>query len=250
MNKYFLSLALFAASHTAWADSNISIGAGVDYTTGKYGGDTSTNILYLPVTGKYQADKLTLKLTVPYIQVSSTGAVVRGLGTIRTVTTTKTTTQSGLGDVKASAGYNLYDSGILALNLVGNVKFGTASYSKGLGTGENDYSAQVDGYYSFDSTTLFATLGHEIVGQPAGVEVNDINYATLGFSQKLDEKRSAGVMLDVAQSATNLAPGTRELALFFSHRVNKDMKWQTNLMKGFSDASPDYGVGFMMTWLL
>lgn len=249
MNKFFISIVMLTASHAAWAASDFSLGAGFDYSTGKYGGDSSTDILYIPVTGKYQADKLALKLIVPYIQVTSAGTVVRGMGKIRTATTTKTTTQSGLGDVKASASYNVYDSGRFAFNVGGNVKFGTASASKGLGTGENDYSAQIDGNYFLDRTTLSATLGHEIVGQPAGVELNDINYATFGVSQKLDDKYSAGVMLDVAQSVSSLAPGTRELTLFMSQSVNRDMKWQANLMKGFSDASPDYGIGLMLTWL-
>lgn len=248
MNKYIFTLALLAASPMAWAaDSSFSLGTGFDYSTGDYGGNTDTNILYIPVTGKYQADKLTLRLTVPYISVTSAGTVIRGMGMVRTSTTSKTQTQSGLGDIVASAGYTFYDAGSLAFDVVGKVKFGTASASKGLGTGENDYSAQIDGFYFAGDSTIFATLGHKIVGEPAGIVVNDINYASIGLSQKLDDTYSAGVMLDVAQRITALTPGTRELTLFVSNKMSDDLKWQANLLKGLSDASPDYGFGLMVT---
>jgi hypothetical protein len=247
MHKYLFSLGLFLAPPAAWADSSFSLGAGFDYSTGKYGGDTSTNILYIPVTGTYKNDQLTLKLTVPYIHVTSVGNIVRGMGMIRPATTSKTTTQAGLGDITAAAAYTFYDAGSLALDLVGKVKFGTASADKGLGTGENDYAAQVDGYYLINSTTLFATAGYKIVGAPSGIEVNNIGYGTAGVSQKLDKSYSAGMMLDAAQRITALTPGTRELTLFLSHQVKQDLSWRASLLKGLSDASADYGVGFMLT---
>ena len=75
---------------------------GFDYSTGKYGTATSTNILYIPVIAKYETDSLTLKLTVPYIRVTGTGNVVRGIGSFgNAITGTTSTTQSGLGDVTA-----------------------------------------------------------------------------------------------------------------------------------------------------
>lgn len=248
MQKQFLTLALLAAASAAQAEDSFSLGVGFDYSTGKYGGDTSTNILYVPVTGKYIADKLTLKLTVPYIRVSSAGNVVSGMGrTGVTAASSKTTTQSGLGDVIATAAYVIHDSGKLVLDLAGNVKFGTASAQKSLGTGENDYSAQVDGFYAMSNTSLFTTLGYKVMGQPAGIIVNNIVYGSAGVSQKLDDKYTAGVVLDAAQSATELSPGIRELSVFVSNKIRPDLKLQANLMKGFSDASADYGVGATLT---
>ncbi len=82
------------------------------------------------------------------------------------------------------------------LDVVGNIKFGTADANKNLGTGENDYSAQLDGYYTFSKTTLFATAGYKVLGAPTGVSLNNIAYGTLGISQKNRDKTSAGLMLD------------------------------------------------------
>lgn len=242
-----IAFILFAISSTARAEFTSSLSTGFDYSSGKYGGTSYTNVLYVPVTGKLQSDNLFLKLTVPYIRVSSVGGVVRGMGIFRNTTSTKITTQSGLGDVVASAGYTVLDTDSLALDLVGNIKFGTADPNKNLGTGENDYSSQLDGYYQMDETSFFATAGYKIIGAPANVSVNNIAYGTLGFSQKIEDKASAGLMLDIAQSSNALSPGTRELTVFVSKKISDTTKIQANLLKGFSDSSPDFGGGMMVT---
>lgn len=246
-NKLF-AFALVMFTSSAWADTTTSLSAGFDFTSGKYGGTTSTNIIYIPVTGKVQFEDLYLKLTVPYIRVSSEGTgVVRGMGKVKTSTSTTTTTQSGLGDVIFSAGYNFYENDKLALDLVGNVKFGTADPVKDLGTGKNDYSAQIDGFYTIKATALFATAGYKIIGAPAGVSVNNIAYGTVGVSQKLGEKTSAGVALDAAQGSSEFSPGTREASVFVSNKISKNKKIQASVMKGFSDGSPDFGFGASVT---
>ena len=242
-----IAFILFTISSTAHAEFTSSLSTGFDYSSGKYGGTSYTNVLYVPVTGKLQSDNLFLKLTVPYIRVSSAGGVVRGIGLFNNTTNTRVTTQSGLGDVVASAGYTVLDTDSLALDLVGNIKFGTADPNKNLGTGENDYSSQLDGYYQMDETSFFATAGYKIIGAPANVSVNNIAYGTLGFSQKIEDKTSAGLMLDIAQSSSALSPGTRELTVFVSKKISDTTKIQANLLKGFSDSSPDFGGGMMVT---
>lgn len=248
MSMKIMALALLAIASPAWAEATGSLTTGFDYSTGKYGGTTSTNILYIPVTGKIEFDNLFFKLTVPYISVTSAGtAVIKGIGPIKVGGGTKTTTQSGLGDVIASAGYILVENESFLLDVVGNIKFGTADANKNLGTGENDYSAQLDGYYTVHKTTLFATAGYKVLGAPAGITLNNIAYGTLGFSQKTGDKTSAGLMLDAAQNSSELYSGTRELTVFIANKITSTSKIQAYLLKGFSDSSPEYGGGLMLT---
>lgn len=261
MLKRITALALLAISAPAMAEASKSLTTGFDYSTGKYGGTTSTSMLYIPVTGKVQFDYLYLKLTVPYLSVTSMGeVVVRGMGRVpaagkqasgsTSTTAVKATTQSGLGDVVAAAGYTVYETEALALDIAGKIKFGTADANKGLGSGENDYSAQLDGFYTLQNTSLFATAGYKIVGAPAGVSVNNVAYGTLGFSQKTGNKTSAGMMLDVAQASNPQSDGTREITVFVSNKISSTLKLQASLLKGFSDSSPDYGGGLMLTGAL
>ena len=71
------------------------VGTGVDYSTGKYGGTTATDIVYVPVTGKYMTDDWLFKLTVPYISVTGLDGVIRGIGH---------TTTSGMGGTGRGGG--------------------------------------------------------------------------------------------------------------------------------------------------
>lgn len=223
MKARIIFLVLLAVSAPAYAKDIFSLGTGFEYTTGKYGGTTSTDILYIPVTGKYQSDRLTLKVTVPYIRVTGTGGVIINGRPTGQVATTKNT-QSGLGDITASAAYNVYARGTRLLDLVGKVKLGTADASKGLGTGENDYAAQVDGYQLIKSTTLFATGGYKVMGQPAGLILRDVIYGSIGASQKLNNASSAGLMLDVAQSSNAKRSDRRELIAYATHKITPGFK--------------------------
>lgn len=241
---FFFSIILI--SLPAHAESKKTISTGFDYSSGTYGGTTTTEVLYVPVTGKIQNDDGYLKLTVPYISVTGTSSVVRGMGRLNTRTRTRVVTQSGLGDVVATAGYTVLDTDLL-LDIVGNIKFGTADASKNLGTGKNDYSAQLDGFYMLTKTTLLATAGYKIVGAPDGLNVNNIAYGSLGLNQKIDSKISAGAILDAAQASNEFSSGARELTFFVSNKLSNTLKVQAHLTKGFSDSSPDFGGGMMLT---
>jgi len=94
--------------------------------------------------------------------------------------------------VIASAGYTIYSGDALTLDVAGNIKLGTADASKGLGTGQNDYYAQADGYYLLGQTTLFGTAGYRYYGSLAGVSLSSAPYGTVGASQKLGDDTSAG----------------------------------------------------------
>lgn len=265
MKRILSMAAVLAISGTAMAEDQFSLATGFDYSTGKYGTSTTTDILYVPVVAKYETGDWTFKLTVPYISVTGTSSgVVRGMGRVMparaagmagggmgmgstTTTTTTSNSASGLGDIVAAVGYNIYDEDALAFDLVGKAKLGTANENQGLGTGKNDYSLQLDGYYTVDKTTAFATAGYKVVGVPAGFTLNNVAFGTLGASRKLSDKTSAGVMLDVMQSASPLGTAPVEATFFVTKNLSKTLKVQANVLKGFSNGSPNVGAGAMIT---
>jgi hypothetical protein len=214
--------------HTAYAadQGNFSLTSGLDYSSGKYGGTQSTQILYIPLTGKYEVDRWAFKLTVPYVRITGPGGVTRDTGVYKASGTTRTTA-SGLGDVVAGASYNLYASGVtnaLLVDLTGKVKFGTADETKGLGTGKTDYAAQVDIYKTVNQFTVFGTLGYKVLGSPAGTQLNNVR-----------------------EKAFATGAPQRELTAFVTHKLDTNWKTQAYLVKGFADGSPDWGGGAMLT---
>jgi Putative MetA-pathway of phenol degradation len=234
------------------ADGDFSAGVGANYSTGKYGTSTETKIWSIPFTARYETDVWTLKLSVPYLRVTGPANVIPGVGNItdsggrrRRSTTAPTTTESGLGDVVASAAYNAYYDRSMkrGLDLTGKIKFGTADADKGLGTGSNDESLQADVYQTIDRLTLFADLGYTFFGHSDFVQLDNAVYFGLGLSQKVDADNSVGASYDARQRVTPGGAPQSELTAFWNRRLDASNRLQAYLLKGFANGSPDWGFG-------
>ena len=118
--------------------NNVLITTGMDFSTGKYGGDEDTDMLFIPLTFKYGTDKWSSGLTIPYISLESPGDVVIGPdGTPIPVPGGASTSESGLGDITASFTWFAYP-GTETLPIIdgtGRIKLPTADEDKGLGAG-------------------------------------------------------------------------------------------------------------------
>lgn len=230
-----------------------SLETGADYNTGKYGGTQSTDILYVPVTGKYQDKEWTLKLTVPYLRISGPGNVVaiNGLGVTGAATAANRPTRSGLGDVVMAATHSIYNGGPsgLMINLTGKVKLGTASSSKGLGTGENDYALQSELYRTTGNLTTFGSFGYRVYGSPAQYSLNNTFYGSLGGSYRFAPETYGGVLLNGGQKITATSSSRLEALLFVNHKIEKNWKSQGYLLKGFTNSVPDWGLGATVAYL-
>ncbi|MGZ0019737.1 hypothetical protein [Nitrosomonas sp. wSCUT-2] len=69
--------------------NGLSFSTATDFTTGNYGGASSTDIWYVPFTARYDKDRASFRLTIPYLNISGPGNVlgpgiggVDGRGTI------------------------------------------------------------------------------------------------------------------------------------------------------------------------
>ncbi len=261
MKKTLTLLFALSLATSASAEDAFSLTTGLDYSSGKYGNATATDMLYIPVTAKYAKDEWTLKLTVPYISVSGPGGVIRGMGRTDMMASassgggmggggsggTATNTHSGLGDVIASAGHTMYSTTNLELDLVGNIKFGTANANLGLGTGKNDYSMQLDSFYTISDSMLFTTLGYKKFGVPAGTSLNNIFYGSIGSSTTLDNDTTAGISMDMAQRTSTLGANQVSASVFASEKFASGFKVMANIAKGFADGSPDFEMSLMVS---
>jgi hypothetical protein len=244
----FAAAALTAATQPALgAEGTTTLSTGADYTTGKYGASQSTDILYIPFTGKYESGPWTTKLVVPWIHITGPGNVVGAPGdtVVLNGASTNRRTESGLGDIVASAFYNVISerSAPFGLDLGGKVKFGTADESRGLGTGKNDYSVQADAFKPMGALTPFGSLGYRWYGDPAGVDFKNVYYYSLGASYKLSQPTTIGVAYDFRPRILDNGSHVSEATFFVSQKLTRDWKLQVYGVKGFSTGSPDWGLG-------
>lgn len=234
---------------------DMTLTSGLDTSIGKYGGSASTVVRYLPLTMKYELERSTFKLTLPYVSITSPaggGAVtVDGNGNVISIGGSgPRITQSGMGDVVAAYSYSLIDQprhGWL-VDLTGKVKLPTGDKSKGLSTGERDFTVLADFYYLAGKWTPFMTLGYRMPGNPAGGTLKDAWLGSLGAGYKFSSSNSAGFMFDARQASSATSVGSREMTAYWVHKFSKTTKLQTYFVRGFSDASADYGLGAMLSY--
>jgi len=259
ISRHRLAALLFcagASSAFAADDSAFSLGLGYNYSSGDYGTSTTTKTTSIPLTARYDTGPWTLKLTIPYLHISggtttipgigrTTNSNPRGRGRSSGGTTTTTASASGMGDVVAAVTYNAYSNNAsgVGIDLTGKIKFGTADKDKGLGTGENDYSAQIDVFKSYGKFTLFGGVGYTVLGDSQFISLDNVFNITAGGSYKLDDRSTVGMSFDAREKVSATASPQRELTAYWSYKINKSWKAQAYALKGFADGSPDWGVG-------
>lgn len=237
-----LALSLWVAPSSP--ASTVTVGATPAYFTGNYGTSTTTNIFYLPLLLKYQENAVTLKLTVPYISIQSHGAVVSGGTVVGNNGATTTTTNSGLGDIWLEGRYRFRNGGTTPdITPYAKIKLGTASRSQGLGTGKNDYEGGVGLEWALGNAFPFADFGYRILGQPAGVTLNNIPTYDLGLTYKLDQKNYLTGMFSGHGSAQSGFADTADALIAWNYYTHPGSGLQVYVDKGLSNGSPDYGVG-------
>jgi hypothetical protein len=238
---------LIAHGALAAQEGELTLGGGLHYSSGDYGSGTTTRITSLAATARYETGPWIYKATLPYLRVSGESNVIPGLGRVRGGPPRRTSA-SGIGDVVLSATYGAYydRASTLGVDLTGKLKLGTADADEGLGTGEHDVVFLADLYRTFDRVSGFGGVGYHILGSPPGVPLDNVWSATLGASYKLDERDSAGLMLEGRQRVAPSASPQRELTGFWVRKLDRAWKAQAYALIGLADGSPDWGAGLSL----
>jgi hypothetical protein len=247
------ALAAFALALTQPTFAEWSLQTGVDYTSGEYGASEDTRILYIPLTVKTEGQRYFARVTVPYIEVDApVGGDIIAIGPdgqpIRASTGDRAK-DDGVGDVVAAVGYSVINGAAsgATVDVVGKVKFGTAEEEKGLGTGEDDYSVQIDGYKVFKKMTYLLTVGYRVYGDPPDIDFDNVFFGSAGAIYKLQPNISGGLIYDFRESIIAGGDEQSELTAFVTRKIAGNRKVQGYVVGGLSDASPDWGLGLMLT---
>lgn len=242
-----VTLTLTGNIAAAQIDSSVTLSSGAEYTRGDYGGTQDVEDWYFPFTVNVDTGRIAYRLTVPYLRVRAPeGTVVTEPGGSPVTGAGKLKTESGLGDIVGSITFydliNNLELGV-AVDLTGKVKLGSADEDDGLGTGENDYSLQLDTYKYFDQFALLGSVGYKVRGEPSGIELENVVFGAIGGVYRLPSENRLGVIFDYRESAIRDGDSVRELSAFFTHKLDKSWQLQYYALAGFSDSSPDWGAG-------
>ena len=251
-----IALACLSAPGLTQAASTWKIGNQLSYYQGDFGTGSTIDIFYDATYVQFRRERLKLKLTVPYESVSGLpeGSVVMGGGGVihqpgtsrRSSSSTTTHSASGLGDIWLSGRYAVVPLARThpGIDAYSQVKFGTASYSDGLGTGENDYEfgAGITGYVA-PRGYPFADLGYRFVGSPAGLSLRDVLTYDVGYEFAATQRSILTAKFMGQQSEVDGQSAPADLVFAWSYRLSPRGGIELFADKGLSNGSPDFGIG-------
>ena len=247
--RYPLLAAALSLAAPAAAQGGLSVSAGADYAQGKYGTPITSKQVTVPFIAKYEADKWSARVTVPLTWIENPSVSRDGTPLPCAGSATAPRTASGLGDIMLAGSVNLIEDreSRVLIDFTGKIKLGTADETECLGTGKNDYYLQGDLSKSFGAASAFGSLGWRKMGDPPGVDFRDPFYLSLGGSYRLSRANSLGAAYDYRQKLVANGDPVSEATMFLTHRLSETLRIQGYFVKGFSDSSPDWALGAVLT---
>lgn len=224
-----------------------SMGLGFDFSRGEYGTEDSTNSLSIPASLKLEWEPVALRVSVPFLLINGSDNVLAATDgpTSDGGSVLGESYRYGLGDVSTSLTYTYYPTKkwVPLVDLRVKVKLPTADAD--LGTQKTDTTLQFDLTERVGPASVFGGFGYRFKG---GERYRDVLLGSVGFSYRATDVLSAGLAFDWRESSVKGVPASKELSPNLSIRVNEHARFSPYGVVGFSDSSPDWGIGATTTW--
>jgi hypothetical protein len=238
------------------AAKKFAVGMGMEYATGDYGTDITTDSLRIPLTVDYfPTERISFELIAPYLYqdnsntVISSGARVpfgRRGGMRQTATSSDPNASvSGIGDVTLTAMYLLQkESGTLpGLRPLLYLKLPTGNEDKALGTGEFDIGGGIGIFKWFGRWYTFAEGRYIFQGSNDALGLKDFGTLEGEIGYPLTKKFSPSFSLWWASSPADDASALAEARLKGTYRIDNATALEGYLGTGLTDTSADFGAG-------
>jgi len=105
---------------------------------------------------------------------------------------------------------------------------------------------QFDAYSVVGKATYFGTIGYKKMGDTPTIDFRDTTFGSAGISLAMSKKTQSGLIYDHRQSSVAGVQGQRELTLFVSHQLDKDLRLQGYAVGGLTDSSVDRALGLQV----
>lgn len=226
-------------------------GAGIDYSSGDYGQNSTSEIIYVPVSLGYETGPLVLNLVVPYLSVAAESGTVSVLEADQDTVVlgpnqaVRDYREAALGDVLGTVTWMLpaRANNTLFLDLRAKIKFPTADRERGLGTGRTDFALELDLTRKTGPLSWLGTIGYRILGKTDELDFNNVWYGTLGAGGQINKRIGTGLLVDFRQAALPNREDPLELTSYLACKLGPHWRLTTYAVAGLSEASPDYALG-------
>jgi len=207
----------------------------------------------LPVTLILRSERVSLRATLPYLQVT-TEIPVYYLGgpNLRFPVGGQTIHEEGPGDLVLTPSVLISRGGLQKPWIWGGVrlKVPTADEDKRLGTGQIDYGPTVGLLQpAGDRLLLYASARYDVRGDPPGIDLHNTLAASLAGRLRL--RRLSGVTLGLSRTEAALPGGEPSLtaSTFFDHVFRRrDLSLHAGVFTDRSGDASGYGVALGFTY--
>lgn len=252
------------------------VGATPTFSTGKYGTDIRTEIVYTPVLARRLFPDGDLTLVVPHLCITGDGsvAVVSGTPVRATTASDVSTTREraaaragvaapatrgsvdtaartrgricGFGDIVVRGRYYLLDERgwMPTLAIRGHLKAPTADAERGLGTGRPDEGVALEVSRMLgQGFVVMADGGYTFMGKPEGLEFRNAWWYDVGVAQDLaGGVVNVSVFFEQYRSVISDFADARGVLLTLGLRSTRGWRIQVSGERGLSDGAPDHGI--------
>jgi hypothetical protein len=244
------------------------VGTAPSFSSGRYGTDTRTDVLYTPITARRLFDDGDLTFVIPMTCIRGNGGVIvvngmpvrqerldaTGPTGTRTGTTDSTrtgatavtrTTACGLGDIIVRGRYYVLDERAWypTIALRAHVKAPTASEEKGLGTGRPDEGVGVEVSRTLGRGLMaMIDAGYTVIGDRPEFALNNTWWYDVGLGQNLaKDVVNVSVFVEEYRALVEGLENSRELVAAVSVKSAGGWRVQISGSLGLSDGAPDRG---------
>lgn len=250
--------ALAAPAH---AESRVSFASGVDFSSGDYGEAVDTEVVSVPLVGRFITDRWSFRGSISYLSIKGPADVADtadggggdgggdpgGGGAIP-----RTGTEEGFGDLTLQATRSFRHLGgedsDLYLDVTGRVRLPTGDEDRGLGVGATDYTLLGEFGSSGDSGGIYVNGGWRFLGDRAGSAREDGAQAGVGGWVNVSETTRIGASASWREASTATGDDPASASVFVSQRLGDNLRLSVNAGAGLSDASAVYSGGIRLTW--
>ena len=268
-----VALASMVGVGVADAKTGLQLSTGVNYSSGKFGGATRTDVVVVPFSAKVTIGDWAFRGSIPLVSVDGPadvavvlddsgggrgssgpggsgrdGAEDDGTGAVSSVVRNKR--ESGLGDASLSATYSFNDiaGSPLYSDVTARVRLPTGDDDNGLGAGATDYGLLAEVGAELGKGGVYVLGGRRFLGSVSGVQREDGWQGGAGFWIDATDKTSFGAGYDWRESATAAGDDPSEVSAYVTYQVTEKWRLGVNASAGLNNASPDFGVGLSLVW--
>jgi hypothetical protein len=227
---------------------------GLTDSSGNYGTPIKTDVLLGLSTLSLGDGNFKFSASIPYMRISGRGLVVFDASGNPIVINRRTSlppdVRTGWGDVNFSASYTIPPSILddFEVRLTGVTKMPIGSARRRLSTGEYDFGASVDVSRQFGIWGPFVTVGYLDLGKPVGFTFYNTTSVSAGTSLMLSDKLVAVASYEYDSADSPLVPAGHQLFGSLSWICNDRVTLTGYGSAGLSAGSPDFGIGFLISY--